>query len=98
MPRLFGQVASQHANPSFALRRLLSLGASSIASCRGCCGVAERAMSGAREVQELLDKLRTVADTIESYRATLAMLEHEQLRLRTALAATGYRPAADPTQ
>jgi hypothetical protein len=47
-----------------------------------------------REAQELLDKLAELSRQIEGYRATIAMLEYERLRLQTALRATGYRPPA----
>lgn len=47
-----------------------------------------------REAQVLIDKLVEVAKLIESHEAVVWQLRHEQLRLRSALAATGYRPDA----
>jgi hypothetical protein len=50
-------------------------------------------MSGTpREAQIVLDKLTELARQVEAYEATLHMLRLEQLRLRSELAATGYKP------
>ena len=44
--------------------------------------------------REILAKLATITESIEGYRASVAMLEHERLRLQTELRLTGYRPPA----
>lgn len=44
-----------------------------------------------REAQLLLDKLVELDRQIQGYEATLQMLRYEQIRLRSELAATGYR-------
>jgi hypothetical protein len=49
-------------------------------------------VSAPAAVQTLLDKLRALADQIESLEATLQMMRYEQIRLRSELAQTGYRP------
>jgi hypothetical protein len=45
-----------------------------------------------REAQELLDKLAELSRLIEGHEAILWQLKHEQMTLRSRLAATGYKP------
>jgi hypothetical protein len=48
--------------------------------------------------REILAKLVAIAEQIEGYRATLAMLEHERFRLQSELRATGYQPGQPEQQ
>lgn len=44
------------------------------------------------EQYELIAKLRSIGELIDQYRASIAMLEIERLKLRTALRLVGWRP------
>jgi hypothetical protein len=60
------------------------------AGAESSCTTNDNSLTG--EQRGLIEKLRSISALIEQYRASIAMLEIERLKLQTALRLTGWRP------